>query len=64
MLNNIIIMIVRNFMADLLNYTKKLAEKIQYYNAMIDFMNETHWFNPFYNQPEVTVIWLDSDREK
>ena len=63
MLNNIKVMIVRNFMAYLLNYTKKLAEKIQYYDAMIDVTDESHWMNPFYSQPEVTVIWLDNNNE-
>ncbi len=63
MLNNKKVMIVRNFMTYLLNYTKKLAEKIQYYNAMIDFTDETHWLNPFYNQQEITVIWLDNSEK-
>ncbi len=56
-------MIVREFVMYLLNYTKKIAQKIQYYDAIIDFTDETHWFNPFYNQPEVTVVWLDSENE-
>ncbi|MBR1425638.1 hypothetical protein IJ579_08760 [bacterium] len=47
----------------LLNYTKKIAEKIRSYEAMIDFTDETHWLNPFYGQPEVTVIWLDSNEK-
>lgn len=59
-LNNVAIMIVRKFMTDLLNYTKKLAEKISYYNAIVDFTDETHWFNPFYTQPEVTVVWVET----
>ena len=52
-------MIVRKFMADLLKYTKIIAEKISYYDAVIDFADESHWFNPFYQQPEVMVIWTD-----
>lgn len=48
----------------LLNYTKKLSEKIKYYDAIIDFTDETHWFNPFYNQPEVTVVWVDGDEDE
>lgn len=58
-LENIIVMIVRKFMTDLLSYTKKIAQKISYYDAIIDFTEESHWFNPFYKQPEVTVIWVD-----
>lgn len=52
-------MIVRKFMTDLLYYTKKIAQKISYYDAIIDFTEENHWFNPFYKEPEVTVIWID-----
>lgn len=52
-------MIVRKFMTDLFEYTKKLAEKIAYYDAMVDFTDESHWYNPFYNKTEVTVIWID-----
>lgn len=52
-------MIVRKIMADLFEYTKKLAEKIAYYDAMADFTDESHWYNPFYNKPEVTVIWVE-----
>jgi hypothetical protein len=52
-------MIVREIMTDLLNYTKILAEKIAYYDAIVDFTDESHWFNPFYKQPEVTVVWVE-----
>ena len=53
-------MIVRKIMTDLLNYTKILAEKISYYDAIVDFTDETHWFNPFYKQADVTVIWVEN----
>lgn len=56
-------MIVRKIMTDLLNYTKILAEKISYYDAIIDFTEDSHWFNPFYNQPEVTVIWIEKPND-
>lgn len=46
-------------MVDLLAYTKKVAERISYYNAIIDFTEESHWFNPFYRQPDVTVVWVE-----
>lgn len=62
---NNIIMIVRKLMTDLLFYTKKIAKKISYYDAIVDFTEESHWFNPFYKQPDVTVIWVDApDEEK
>lgn len=51
-------------MADLLKYTKQIAEKINYYNAVIDFADESHWFNPFYQQPEVMVIWSDKPNDE
>lgn len=60
MAKNILIMIVRKIMTDLLNYTRKIADRISYYNAIIDFTEESHWFNPFYKQPEVTVIWVEN----
>lgn len=51
-------------MTDLLFYTKKIAKKISYYDAIVDFTEESHWFNPFYNQPDVTVIWVDAPEEE
>ena len=50
-------------MTDLLYYTKKIAQKISYYDAIIDFTEDSHWFNPFYKQPEVTVIWIDTPQK-
>lgn len=47
-------------MADLLRYTKKIAQKIKYYDAIIDFTDESHWFNPFYqDKNDIVVIWSD-----
>ena len=46
-------------MTDLLKYTKKLAKKIAYYDAVIDFTNESHWLNPFFKQPEILVILVE-----
>ena len=51
-------------MTDLLFYTKKIAKKISYYDAIADFTEESHWFNPFYKQPDVTVIWVDAPEEE
>lgn len=56
-------MIVRNFMTDLLEYTKKIAKKISYYDSIIDFTDESHWFNPFFKQPEVTVVWVETQKD-
>ena len=56
-------MIVRKIMTDLLAYTKKIAKKISYYDAIIDFTDESHWFNPFYKQPNVTVVWIEKPDE-
>lgn len=51
-------------MADLLKYTKMISEKIAYYEAIADFSNESHWFNPFYKQPEITVVWIEKPDDK
>lgn len=56
-------MIVRKIMTDLLEYTKKIAKKISDYDAIIDFTDESHWFNPFYKQPNVTVVWIEKPDE-
>lgn len=56
-------MIVRKIMTDLLEYTKKIAKKISYYDAIIDFTDESHWFNPFYKQPNMTVVWIEKPDE-
>lgn len=56
-------MIVRKLMTDLLTYTKQIAQKILYYDAIIDFTEESHWLNPFYRQPEVTVVWIEDTNE-
>ncbi len=53
-------MMFGKIMADLLKYTKILSEKIAYYDAIADFTDESHWFNPFYKQPEVTVVWVEN----
>ena len=56
-------MIVRKIMADLLHFTKKIAQQINYYDAIIDFSHETHWFNPFYKPKEIMVIWSDDENK-
>lgn len=50
---------IGKIMADLLKYTKKIANKINYYDAIIDFADESHWLNPFYSHSEMIVIWSD-----
>ncbi len=49
-------------MTDLLKYTRILSQKISYYDAIADFTEESHWYNPFYKQPEVTVIWVEAPK--
>lgn len=51
-------------MTDLLKYTKILSQKISYYDAIADFTEESHWYNPFYKRPEVTVIWVEDPNER
>ena len=50
-------------MADLLKFTKMIAKRINYYDAIVEFTDETHWFNPFYNGREVIVIWSEKDED-
>ena len=57
-------MIVRKIMTDLLNYTKIIAEKIRYYDAVIDFTDESHWLNPFYTPKEITIVWVDDKKNR
>ena len=51
-------------MTDLLNYTKIIAEKIRYYDAVIDFTDESHWLNPFYTPKEITIVWVDDKKNR
>ena len=51
-------------MTDLLHFTKMIAQKINYYDAVIDFADETHWFNPFYKQSEVVILWSDKNEDE
>lgn len=53
-------MIVRKIMADLLKYTKKIAQRIKYYDAIADFTDESHWYNPFYKEKDILVIWTEN----
>ena len=57
-------MLFGKFMADLLSYTKKIAERNSYYDAIVDFADESHWFNPFYKQPDVTVVWVENPEDE
>ena len=51
-------------MIDLLNYTKKVSEKIKYYDAIIDFTDESHWFNPFFKQHDIVVVWSEEEQNE
>jgi len=55
-------MIVRKFMADLLKFTKKIAQKIKYYDAVANFTDESHWYNPFFKENDIMVIWTDKPK--
>ena len=50
---------------NLLEYTKKLAEKIKYYDSIAqnDFWG-LHTFNPFSKPVNVTIIWVEEDCEQ
>ena len=42
---------------------KSFSEITEKYDAIIDFTEESHWFNPFYKQPNVTVVWIEKPDE-
>lgn len=48
-------------MINLLAYTKKLSEKIAYYDALPkrEFM-----VNPFAKPLNITIIWVDKEKDK
>ena len=50
-------------MTDLLTYTKQIAQKIAYYDAIMDYTDESRWLNPFYKQPDVTVVWIENPNQ-
>jgi len=49
-------------MADLLKFTKKIAQKIKYYDAVANFTDESHWYNPFFKENDIMVIWTDKPK--
>lgn len=57
-------MIVRKIMTDLLRYTKQIAKRIKYYDAIADFSQDSHWYNPFFKENDVLVIWTQDPNSK
>lgn len=47
---------------NLLDYTKKLAEKIKFYDSIVqnDFLG-LHTVNPFAKPVNITIIWVEDD---
>lgn len=51
-------------MIELLKYTNIIADRIRYYDAIADFTDDTHWYNPFYKEvPEIVVVWADEPQD-
>lgn len=49
---------------NLLDYTKKLAEKVKFYDSIADNnLWGLHTINPFAKPMNVTIIWIDDDSE-
>ena len=48
---------------NLLSCTKKIAEKINFYDEIAkNSLSEFNMFNPFASQPlNITIIWIDGD---
>lgn len=51
---------LHNVYMNLLDYTKKLSEKIKFYDSIAQnpFLNMT---NPFAKPINVTIVWVESD---
>ena len=49
---------------NLLSYTKKLAEKINFYDEIVkSSLSDFNLSNPFAAPVNITVIWIDGDDE-
>ena len=50
---------------NLLDYTKKLAEKVKFYDSIAqnNFWSVQHSINPFAKPMNVTIIWIDDEFE-
>ena len=47
---------------NLLSYTKKIAEKINFYDEIVkNSLSDFPLSNPFAQQVNITVIWIDDD---
>ncbi len=49
---------------NLLNYTKKLSEKISYYDRLTREAKKFSMSNPFAQPANLTVIWVEDCNEK
>lgn len=49
---------------NLLNYTKKLSEKISYYDRLTREAKKFSMANPFAKPANMTVIWVENCSEK
>ncbi|HIS82600.1 hypothetical protein KID03_05660 [bacterium] len=49
---------------NLLNYTKKLSEKISYYDRLTRQAKKFSMSNPFAKPANMTVIWVENCSEK
>ena len=50
---------------DLLAYTRKLAEKINYYDRLVKSLKPNFSLrNPFNQDPELIVIWVENRSDK
>lgn len=50
-------------MTDLLRYTKQIANRIKYYDQVVNIADKGHLFNPFYKQPDILVIWTENVKQ-
>ena len=49
---------------DLLNYTKKLYDKIKFYDSVTQSsFSDLRTQNPFAKPINITIVWVEEDRE-
>ncbi len=50
---------------NLLEYTKKLSEKIRFYDSIVQksFINPFSSINPFAKPLNITVIWIENEED-
>lgn len=55
---------VGNWIMDLLNYTKKLYDKIKFYDSIAqNTFSGLHSVNPFAKPINITIVWVEEEND-